>query len=119
MDESLKDQVVKGTVQQTLYGIGGAVVGALTKSGAGPAHACRGQSAQQIGAAMGNAAARGAGVTGAVAAGAAVVTAKVAAGTAVAVAAAPFALGAAAVVAAGWGLYKLARHLDKNSEKST
>jgi hypothetical protein len=62
--------------------------------------------AMQVGSAMGAVAVGRAGVGGTIAAGTAVVTAKVVAVTVLATAAPPFVIGAAAIGAIGWGLYK-------------
>ncbi|MDR4469872.1 MAG: hypothetical protein MRJ68_16505 [Nitrospira sp.] len=61
----------------------------------------------QVGSAMGAAAVGGAGIGGTLAAGGAVVTAKVTAGIALATATAPIVIGASAMGAIGYGLYKL------------
>ena len=89
----------------------GATVGAATHKAWMPTHAVGDRRnppiAVQVGSAMGAAAIGGAGFSGTVAAGTAVVTAKIAAATVVATAAAPFVLGAAAIGAVGYGLFKL------------
>jgi hypothetical protein len=102
MDESTKKAIAMNVGAAAIAGTAAAVTKHATTY-----HMARGQLAANVGSAVGAAAATGAGVGGSVAAGTAVVTAKVAAVTAGAVAAAPFVIGAAALGAIGYGLYKL------------
>ena len=80
---------------------------AATKHATTYTHGKSGQMAANVGSAIGAAAANGAGVGGSIAAGAAIVTAKAAAVAATAAAAAPFVVGAAAIGAISYGLFKL------------
>ncbi|MGZ8160571.1 MAG: hypothetical protein ACXWT4_17465 [Methylobacter sp.] len=101
------DKAIERAKTQAAYLGTGAAVGAVSHkalTAGSPGHP---NTAMQIGSAMGAAATGGAGVSGTVAAGVGVVTAKVTAVTVAATAAAPFVLGAAAVGALGYGLYKL------------
>jgi hypothetical protein len=101
------DKVVTGAAAQAAYTATGAALGATTHHAIAPRSGSRTPLAMQVGSAMGAAAAGGAGVSGTIAAGTAVVTAKVVAVTALATAAAPLVIGAAAIGAVGWGLYKV------------
>jgi hypothetical protein len=101
------DEIVKGVATQAAFTATGAAIGAATHHAITPRSGSRTPLALQVGSAMGAAAARRAGVSGTIAAGTAVVTAKVAAVTALATAAAPLVIGAAAIGAVGWGLYKV------------
>jgi hypothetical protein len=103
MDEKLRNAMISQSAQAAT----GVAYGAVTKHAFTPRPGNRGATTIQVASAMGAAAAGGAGVSGTVAAGTAVITAKVVAATAVATAAAPLVLGAAAVGAVGYGLYKL------------
>jgi hypothetical protein len=101
------DKVVTGAAAQAAYTATGAALGATTHHAIAPRSGSRTPLAMQVGSAMGAAAAGGAGVSGTIAAGTAVVTSKVVAVTALATAAAPLVIGAAAIGAVGWGLYKV------------
>jgi hypothetical protein len=108
----MSDKVGDAIAKQTVYTASGAAFGAATHHAITPRAGNQTPLAMQVGSAMGAAAVGGAGVGGTIAAGTAVVTAKVVAVTALATAAAPLVLGAAAVGAVGWGLYKLIQNSD-------
>ena len=102
MDEKTKNAIAVNGAAAAIAG----TVAAITKQPT-TYRMPKGQTAANVASAVGAAAASGVGVGGSVAAGAAVVTAKAAAVAAAGVAAAPFVLGAAAVGAIGYGLFKL------------
>jgi hypothetical protein len=101
------DEIVKGAATQAALTATGAAIGAATHHAIKPRSGSRTPLAMQVGSAMGAAAVGRAGVSGTIAAGTAVVTAKAVAVTAMVTAAAPLVIGAAAIGAVGWGLYKV------------